>query len=452
VAHRKNLNEKQLEVLRWIADGSPQGVMDGDSHRISAAALRNRGLVTTSGRGPTWSATIATAGREYLKQADGPAPPLPRQGNASVTEQLVNDVIAAGGSLRVPRKNWYDRNSVDYAHRARLAEQYGKVPTGKLLVVEAVSSEELQIALVDASEDMVADVPPVPIPIKVARYHSVVRQFREYSERHEVSRAALPRVLRILQGLVIEAEQRGYNSQLASAPKRDRYAYRSGWQGKHHGHVVIAIGDYSAAVRIKEDGLQSRTYWEQRNWSYFRNDNTWNSRVLDAYEANATGRLQMQLVTGHSQRSAKWADRKSTTLEELLPELLREIEMRAVEEEHHRQAAERKAAERERAWEAAMRQARERYVEHHRGEVLRTEIARWSEAQRIRTYCSAAESGHPDAPETLKWIAWARRYADALDPLQKAPCMPAAPESVRPEELRPFLDGWSPYGSDGRGW
>lgn len=163
--------------------------------------------------------------------------------DASVTEQLVNDVIAAGGSLRVPRKNWYDRNSVDYAHRARLAEQYGKVPTGKLLVVEAVSSEELQIALVDASENMVADAPPVPIPIKVARYHSVVRQFREYSERHEVSRAALPRVLRILQGLVIEAEQRGYNSQLASAPKRDRYAYRSGWQGKHHGHVVIAIGD-----------------------------------------------------------------------------------------------------------------------------------------------------------------------------------------------------------------
>jgi hypothetical protein len=452
VAHRKNLNEKQLEVLRWIADGSLQGVMDGDSHRISAAALRNRGLVTTSGRGPTWSATITMAGREYLKQADGPAPPLPRQGNASVTGQLVNDVIAAGGSLRVPRKNWYDRTSVDYARRARLAEQYGKVPTGKQLRVEVVSSEELQIALVDASGEMVADALPVPIPIKVARYHSVVRQFRECSERHEVSRAALPRVLRVLQGFVIEAERRGYNSQLASASKRDRYAHRSGWQGKHHGHVVIAIGDYSAAVRIKEEGLQSRTYWEQRNWSYFRNGNTWNSRVLNAYEANATGRLQMQLVTGYSQRSAQWADRKSTTLEELLPELLREIEMRAIEEEHRRQAAERKAAEREQAWEAAMRQARERHAEHHRGEVLRTEIARWREAQCIRTYCSAAESAHPDAPETLQWIAWARSYADALDPLQRAPRMPAAPESVQPEELRPFLDGWSPYGSDGRGW
>jgi hypothetical protein len=31
----------------------------------------------------------------------------------SVTQQLVDDVIAAGGSLRVPRKSWYARD-VDY--------------------------------------------------------------------------------------------------------------------------------------------------------------------------------------------------------------------------------------------------------------------------------------------------------------------------------------------------
>ncbi|HEY3829118.1 MAG TPA: hypothetical protein VGL57_07985 [Solirubrobacteraceae bacterium] len=416
------MNEKQLEVLRWIAQGSPQGVMDGDSHRISAAALRNRGLVTTSGRGPTWSAAITTAGLAYLKRADGPNPPIPRQANTSVTEQLVNDVIAAGGSLRVPRRNWYSRDGVDYANRAWLAEQYGKVPRGKRLTVEEASTEELMIKLVDDPGDMVGEVLPVPVPVKVARYHSVVRQFRDHSERHEVSRAVLPRLLRILQGLIVEAEQRGYGVQVASAQERDRYGYRSEWQGAHRGHIVIVIGDdYSAAVRIKEEGLQSRTYWRQRNWSDFRGTNTWDSRVLDAYEANATGRLQMELVTGYSQRSAKWADRKSMTLEELLPELLREIETRAVEDEQRRQTAERKAAEQEQAWEAAMRQARERHAEHHRGEVLRSELARWSEAKRIRAYCSAAESSYPDTSETREWIAWARGYADTRDPLQTAP-------------------------------
>jgi hypothetical protein len=445
------LNERQLEILRWIADGSPQGGMDDHSHRISAAALRSRGLVTISGRGPTWSATITTAGREYLKQADGPTPPVPRQANASVTEQLVKDVIAAGGSLRVPRKNWHLQGSVDYANRARLAEQYGKVPAGKRLIVEVASPEELQIALVDAPEGRVEDASPIFMPTKVARYHPVVRQFRERSERHEVSRAALPRVLRILQGLIVEAEQRGYDAQLVSAPERDRHGYRSEWSGAHYGHVVIAIADYSAALRIAEEGLQSRTYWRQRNYTYFRGSDRWDSRVLDAYETNATGRLQMQLVTGYSQRSAKWADRKTTTLEDELPELLREIEMRAVEDEHRRRAEKRKAAERERAWQAAMKKARERHAENNRSEILSSEVAQWSEAQRIRAYCSAIESSYPNVSKTLEWIAWARSHADALDPLQTAPRMPALPESVQPDELRPFLDGWNPYGPNRRG-
>jgi hypothetical protein len=59
--------------------------------------------VTTSGRGDTWLVKITEAGREYLDRVDGPEPPAPRQANVSVTQQLVDDVIAGNGSLRVPR-------------------------------------------------------------------------------------------------------------------------------------------------------------------------------------------------------------------------------------------------------------------------------------------------------------------------------------------------------------
>jgi hypothetical protein len=93
--------------------------------------LRRRELVTTSGGGPTWAAEVTSAGRKYLEEVDGPSPPVPRPASTSVTGQLVNDVINAGGSLRVPRKGWYDRKGVDYENRARLAEVYGKVPAGK---------------------------------------------------------------------------------------------------------------------------------------------------------------------------------------------------------------------------------------------------------------------------------------------------------------------------------
>jgi hypothetical protein len=137
MAQRKALNDVQVAVLRWISQGCIDGVMaDSASARISTAALRNRGLVRTSGRGPTWKAKITAAGKEYLQQVDGPNPPLPRQPNLSVTQQLVDDVIAAGGSLRVPRKRWNETGGVDYERRARLAESHGKVPAGSRLVVK----------------------------------------------------------------------------------------------------------------------------------------------------------------------------------------------------------------------------------------------------------------------------------------------------------------------------
>ena len=148
MAQRNTLNEVQIAVLRWISEGCPDNGVDGVSARISAGALRNRGLVRTTGRGPTWRASITADGKDYLQQVDGPNPPAPRQPNVSATRQLVDDVIAAGGSLRVPRKHWNERGGVDYVRRARLAKTYGKVPRGSRLIVKIASAEELLIELV----------------------------------------------------------------------------------------------------------------------------------------------------------------------------------------------------------------------------------------------------------------------------------------------------------------
>jgi hypothetical protein len=47
------LNGAQLAVLRWIAAGCPPDRMHGYAHRISASALRSRGLLRIDGRGAT---------------------------------------------------------------------------------------------------------------------------------------------------------------------------------------------------------------------------------------------------------------------------------------------------------------------------------------------------------------------------------------------------------------
>jgi hypothetical protein len=42
------------------------GVMQGYLHRVSAAALRSRGLLRISGRGPTWRAELTDTGRAVV--------------------------------------------------------------------------------------------------------------------------------------------------------------------------------------------------------------------------------------------------------------------------------------------------------------------------------------------------------------------------------------------------
>lgn len=109
MAQRKTLTEQQVTVLRWVGDGCPDGAMPDLSHRVSTAALDKRGLVEVTGKRDTWAATITKAGRDYLDAVDGPSPLVPRQANLSATEQLVQDVIDAGGTLKVPRKRYHDK-------------------------------------------------------------------------------------------------------------------------------------------------------------------------------------------------------------------------------------------------------------------------------------------------------------------------------------------------------
>lgn len=428
--------------------------MEDTHHRISAAALRGRDLVTTSGRGPTWRAEITAAGRAYLNDAAKPDAAPPRQSSVSVTQQLVDDVAAAGGSMRVPERPHWERGGVDFRHRAALAERYRKLPAGKRLTVRPAGGGELEISLVDAPGGDLK-VTPVPVLEPVSRYHPVVKKFRERSERHEVSRAALPRVSRLLQALVVEAERRGHSVELAADGERQPHRQGEGWTGPKCGHLVVTADGHSTAIRVSEDGLPSRVHWERKNTTYswgLPGESRSRRPPPSEYEAEATGRVCLHLVSGFGSRPSKWADRKSWTLDEKLPEVLHEIELRAAEDAERKRAAQREAEEREREWEAVKKRAFARHAEAKRADVLRGEVSRWHEVEQIRAYCDAAEARHPDDAGTTEWVRWARRYAEELDPMATAPQTPVPPESVPAEDLRPFMEGWDVFSPARRGW
>jgi hypothetical protein len=95
-----------------------------------------------------------------------------------------------------------------------------------------------------------------------------------------------------------------------------------------------------------------------------------------------------------------------------------------------------------------MIEARRQLADSKRAAVLVEQVSNWDTANRIRAYCDAAEVAHAGVENSSDWISWAREYADSLDPLRDPPEAPVPDERVSPEELRPFLLGWSPYGAE----
>jgi hypothetical protein len=462
VAQRKTLTEQQISILRWISEGCPDGVMEGDSHRVSAAALRRRGLVRTSGRGPTWSASVTEAGREYLEKVDGEDPPVARQANTSVTQQLVDDVISSDGALRVPRRGWYGEGGVDWEHRAQLAERYGKVPAGKRLDVVVVSDTELEVRLLDdPGNPGRTELVEVTIPGKVGRYHAAARRFRDNKAHHEVSRAQLQRALRIVHAMATEAERRGWTVSSSREGDEDQESARGET-------LTIVAGGHCFGLSLSEEGVRERGPWEKQVEHYRDIASRWGSyRGRDdpsgPYDADATGELNLHLdverywiFRGHQ---SNWGDRASWKLESRLPHVFREIEERIAKadrvEEEERIEAERRAEEerraaeeRERRWHVLMERARTSLVETRRATVLRSQEQAWREAKRLREYCDAMEAAHGGDPESAEWITWARQFASRLDPLSEPPTMPEPPEET-PEALQEHLpEGWSVRGPD----
>lgn len=64
---RSKLTDRQVEVLRWIADGCPERSWPDETHKSTARALQGRGLTEVSRKRKVWTATITEAGRHYLE-------------------------------------------------------------------------------------------------------------------------------------------------------------------------------------------------------------------------------------------------------------------------------------------------------------------------------------------------------------------------------------------------
>jgi hypothetical protein len=463
------LNDRQLQVLRWIADGCRDGIMTGHAYKTTARALQDRQLVKISKREGTWSAVITEVGRHYLDHGEFPprrpvadkrlarrpvqagpnshqqaasvndGPPSPpadrptKPRKLSPTEQLVADVVAAGGYLKIPRDGSHHGRS-HAEELVRSANRYGKTPAGKRLVHDFIIEGESWLGpradvftLVDGPEGTDEPLLPVPVPEEVGRYHSAVSALRK-AKSLPVGASVERRTLRILHALAAEAERRGYTvtartSKLA-AGRRDQPVE---W------HLLLASRGEVVPLRIDEETERvEHVPTPQEVRAHDRNPWT----QISTHDHVASGRLRID-IGGASQleRKSFWADRALWSLEDKLPELLREVAVR-IDELRLRRAAKIRAEEDYRqAVEREEERARARAAEAHREKILEDHLSRWRLTQELTAYAAAvttlieaaeaeAEVSDEVIADARRWLAWIVDRADRQNPVRRLPSWP----------------------------
>lgn len=177
------VNARQLEVLRWVAGGCPEGRWPaGDfTYKTTAGALKGRGLITVKGHGRTWQASITEAGTYYLDHggyppghSGGGTPGGRRRGAAGKTsaeepvelgdkaqatldeaKALIEQISASGGTVTVtdpsePIRARYRR----LLHACRVPHL---VPSGQELRFTGRDTGDIVIAIGDGSDEATSD-------------------------------------------------------------------------------------------------------------------------------------------------------------------------------------------------------------------------------------------------------------------------------------------------------
>lgn len=207
-----------------------------------------------------------------------------------------------------------------------------------------------------------------------------------------------------------------------------------------HGHQ-ISVGMAQVQDRVEHVATQTELR-EQQRYPWAR---------IPTHDHRPTTRLTLSVLTGQTYRQSRWSDGRAGVLEDWLAQVMLEIEVRAHALQRQRLEDERKRQRARAEWETAMAQARVRYAQAHRAGVLADQLARWQRCRELSEYLLAMEKvvdtmpPGEDREHAEAWLGWAREHVGDADPLQGGLAMPAMP-AARPEDLRPYLRGASPYG------
>jgi hypothetical protein len=448
-----HITSAQRELLARIASGAAPLTKADSGLAVSVYALRSKGLVSTRTLYGYREAEITDRGRAVLA-GDAHATPehRPRRRTTDPLEtsirvaMLVDAVLAADGHLTIAeptpavRREW--RRAIHAAHGS------AQIPAGMRLRHQGRDRGDL-ILWFEAIDAAPRDEPAVtvPVPMSLQRPHPLIAAARSVKRDRDgwvdtrrqagtlhlrVSADSVGRALRLVQGLVDEALRRGYN-----VDQIDSYGCAGG--------LGVYIGGHGLEVAVSEE---TKRVPHEPSKSELADAARYSWHRIPEWDHVPSGRLVLK--SGHSSYATTLAtDRQRWRIEDRLGNAMAELEsLAAIAEERRREAVERETA-RQRTWEVAMVRARDRFDEHQRVDWLGAQLRAVRHARDIREFVTAAGGDASLADDVTEWLSWAADYADRIDPLRSGITPPSLREPSR-DDLRPFLDGLSPYGPTAR--
>lgn len=439
----QSLTPKQIAVLEWVRDGTPDGVYgEGYDHRITARALERRGLVSIAGRGPTWRATLTTSGQLWLS-----APVMAADDrDLSDADALLADVAQAEGTLVLP-------DEFDRAHYERLVKQSMKSssrPHGQRLALQRQGgwrSTTWAIVYVDHLSDLVVKQ-DVAVPERVGKYHPAVRAYLDDKDHHNVINEHLTRAARLLQAIATEAVRRGLNVPEPPATPQTRNRARDTTKPAHL-HLVTATRTYTVTLKeIPGKGGAAIDY----NTRYNSRQPTWLTRRQTHFVS--TGRLELTLNgPGTPYDGNTIRDAKRSTVEDRLPDLFAAFDTAILQANATEAAAKRHEEQRQRDWATARDNARFQFARTKRWEHFTSLAADAVAIDGYRQFLEraiAAVAGLPDGERAaaLSYLEDMRSVIEELDPLASPTSIVPSVRDPSPTDLQPFMRGFNPWGPD----
>ncbi|WP_406049310.1 hypothetical protein OG280_10635 [Streptomyces virginiae] len=477
----RELNERQQQVLQWVARGCPDGVWEGTGHKLSCQALHSRGLVKVSRSQGRWSVALTKAGQQYLDhgshppeqprgkdtapapqtgiqppdvakskkssgQAAAPVPvqrtsSLPRKKAKTVTEQLLEELAEAGG--RVVKREASGRETEKWPIRVAAARRSGKIPATKELHA-GWCRDGYEIRLVDTPAWRLAVLSPVAVPARLPTPHPVVRALQAHPQPMALTKAVQGRAFRLIHALLTATQKLGYVSafgtaESAPAPHRRRNGpphFTITAQGQRCDFLILQEEDRTDHIPTRKELSDA----EKHSWVR-----------IPRYDHSPAERLRICLSGGLPHRAGEWADTTSRPLEDQLAEIVQEVGLRGEAAERKRLADLEAAREKRLQWEAAIQRAKIDFAEAARVQHLEAQERAWRRAAGLAEYIDALRlhaqtlATGPERDGAEAWIAWATDHVERLNPLNGTLRLPDIPEP-RASDLQPFLHGWNPYG------